>query len=296
MRLLLAIRGAICAVLLFINALVIPFIIVLTALIQWIIPIKAWRRGWHCIINQLPTLWADANYLILRLLTGVTFQCQGADNLDKKTWYFLVANHRSWADILVLYYVFNRKAPPLKFFLKQQLIWVPGIGLACKALDFPFMQRYSKQYLKKHPEKRGKDIETTRRSCEAFKSHPSTIILFPEATRFTAEKQAAQQSAYQQLLTPRTGMVALSLSILGDYITHLLDITLAYDTPTATLWDVLCGRVSTISVHVNSVDIPDSIRNQLHNETELRQHTKQWLNTLWQEKDVRLQRFYASTK
>ncbi len=53
------------------------------------------------------------------------------------------SNHRSWVDILVLQSIFNRRIPFLKFFLKRQLIWVPLLGLAWWALDFPFMRRYS---------------------------------------------------------------------------------------------------------------------------------------------------------
>ena len=56
----------------------------------------------------------------------------------------------------------NRKIPFLKFFLKQQLISSPVLGLAWWALDFPFMKRYSRSSLK-HPELKGKDLETTRR-------------------------------------------------------------------------------------------------------------------------------------
>ena len=172
-------------------------------LITRLVPIKAWQKGCYKIMNKLPTLWTDGNNLVLRLFNRITWHVEGVQGLDPKAWYFLVSNHSSWNDILVLYAVFNRKASTLKFFLKQQLIWIPFIGLACKALHFPFMYRYSKTYLKKHPEKKGKDIEATKRSCQAFKLHPSTIILFPEATRFTPLKQQSQDSPYQHLLRPK---------------------------------------------------------------------------------------------
>ena len=59
------------------------------------------------------------------------------------SWYLVLSNHRSWVDILVLQSVFRGRIPFLKFFLKQQLIWVPLLGLAWWALDFPFMRRHS---------------------------------------------------------------------------------------------------------------------------------------------------------
>lgn len=50
------------------------------------------------------------------------------------------------------------------------------------------MKRYSRAYLLRHPERRGKDVETTRRSCEKFRRHPTTIVNFVEGSRFTQEK------------------------------------------------------------------------------------------------------------
>ncbi len=87
---------------------------------------------------------------------------RGLEGLSTREWYLVVSNHQSWVDILVLQAVFNRRIPFLKFFLKQQLIWVPFLGLAWWALDFPFMRRHSAAYLEKHPEERGKDLEATR--------------------------------------------------------------------------------------------------------------------------------------
>ena len=208
-------------------------------------------------MSYLPVLWADGNHFCLRLTGRTTWHINGLSSLNTKGWYFLVANHRSWADILVLYYVFNRKAPQLKFFLKQQLIWIPAIGLACKVLHFPFLQRYSKTYLKKHPEKKGKDIETTRKSCEAFKLHPSTIILFPEGTRFTPEKYNNQQSPYPYLLRPKGTLLAFTLSMLGDCMSGVLDVSIAYDHKDKSLWDLFCGRVDAIYVNVDILPVPE---------------------------------------
>jgi 1-acyl-sn-glycerol-3-phosphate acyltransferase len=68
--------------------------------------------------------------------------------------------------------VFNRRIPLLKFFIKKELIWVPLLGIAWWALDFPFMKRFSSDFLKAHPEMKGKDIEITRKACEKFKYTP----------------------------------------------------------------------------------------------------------------------------
>ncbi len=114
----------------------------------------------------------------------------GSGRPEQKNWYLLISNHHSWADIVVLCVLFRKHIPMNKYFLKQQLAWVPFIGLACWALDMPFMRRYSRSYLIRHPERRGKDVETTRRSCEKFRAHPTTIVNFVEGSRFTEEKSA----------------------------------------------------------------------------------------------------------
>ena len=110
---------------------------------------------------------------------------QGVDGLHARGWYLVSSNHQSWVDILVLQRVFHGRIPFLKFFLKRELIWVPVIGLAWWALDFPFMQRGGG-----HGARRG-DLEATREACEKFKRIPTSVINFVEGTRFTPAKQRA---------------------------------------------------------------------------------------------------------
>src|SRR4029079_1630637 len=129
---------------------------------------------------------------------------------------------------LVLQHVLNRRIPLLKFFLKQQLIYVPVIGLAWWALDFPFISRHSAAYLSAHPEKRFEDLEATRRACDKFARTPTSVMNFTEGTRFTRAKHRAQRSPYRHLLKPRAGAMALSLSVLGDKFDALLDVTIVY--------------------------------------------------------------------
>ncbi|BFO12709.1 hypothetical protein GGER_52190 [Serratia rubidaea] len=127
--------------------------------------------------------------MLLRINPQLSWDIEGLEGLSRKNWYLLISNHESWSDIVVLCVLFRNHAPMNKYFLKQQLAWVPFVGLACWALDMPFMKRYSRAYLLKHPEKRGQDIETTRRSCEKFRLRPTTIVNFVEGSRFTEAKK-----------------------------------------------------------------------------------------------------------
>ena len=139
--------------------------------------------------NRVMWLWATINSGILSVTNSIEWDIQVDSNLRKDGWYLLISNHLSWTDIVVLCCVFKDRIPMPKFFLKQQLLYVPFIGMACWALDMPFMRRYSREYLLRHPEKRGQDLATTRRSCAKFKHTPTTVVNYVEGTRFTEENR-----------------------------------------------------------------------------------------------------------
>lgn len=175
----------------------------------------------------------------------------------------------------------------LKFFLKQQLIWVPLLGLAWWALDFPFMKRYTKEYLAKHPEMKGKDMETTRKACEKFKEVPVSVMNFLEGTRFTQEKHDAQQSPYRYLLKPKSGGIAFVLSAMGGQLRSMLDVTIVYHDKTIGFWDLLCGRIRRISVQVKERPIPeDFAQGDYEGDPVFRARLQEWVNQVWLEKDV----------
>jgi len=45
------------------------------------------------------------------------------------------------------------------------------------------MKRYARACLLRHPERHGKDIDTTRRACLKFRKHPTTIVHFVEGSQ-----------------------------------------------------------------------------------------------------------------
>jgi len=136
----------------------------------------------------------------------------------------------------------------LKFFLKQQLLYVPGIGLALWARDFPFMRRHSNAYLRAHPEKRHEDLQAARTACRKFAVVPTSVMNFAEGTRFTPQKHRAQHSPYRHLLKPKTGALALALNVLGDKFHSFLDVTIVYPGGAPTFWQFLCGEVPGVVV------------------------------------------------
>jgi 1-acyl-sn-glycerol-3-phosphate acyltransferase len=205
----------------------------------------------------------------------------------------VTSNHQSWVDIMVLQYVLNRRIRPLKFFLKQELIWVPVIGLAWWALGFPFMKRYSKAYLEKHPEKKGKDLETTRKTCAKFRDNPVGIFNFAEGTRFTPGKHAQQKSPFRYLLKPKAGGIAFVLDAMGEQLQSLVNVTIHYPGGRPGYWDLLCGNVKDVVVHFEEVQIPaEFIGKNYEQDGEYRLAFQGWINRLWEEKDALLEELH----
>ena len=111
------------------------------ALAKLALPQGALRRGTDRALNTLVEAWISVNGWVMALVHRIRWDVQGVEGIRRKGWYLVNSNHQSWVDILVLQKVFHRKVPFLKFFLKRQLIYVPVMGLAWWALDFPFMRR-----------------------------------------------------------------------------------------------------------------------------------------------------------
>lgn len=270
----------------------IPLFIV--SFFKLIIPIKAWQQLCSNVLVFIAEGWTSINNFIMRVFVQLDLQVEGLEALNRKGWYMVIANHQSWVDIPVLQRAVNYKIPFFRFFLKQELIKVPLLGMAWWALDFPFMKRYSKEYLVKHPEMKGKDLETTQKACEKFKETPVSVMNFVEGTRFTTEKHQRQNSPYQYLLKPKSGGLAFVLSAMGRQFDSLLDVTIIYPQGLPSFADLLSGRVNKVRIVFKTLKIPEDILSgDYQNDVVFRQRFHQWLAGIWREKDQCLQQAYA---
>lgn len=261
--------------------------IIMAGIIKLLFPVPAVWRTVSGFCNVMMYCWCQGLAWLLHLNPHLKWDIEGLDGLNKKNWYLLVGNHRSWADIVVLCVLFRKHIPMNKYFLKQQLAWIPFIGLACWALDMPFMKRYSRSYLIRHPERRGRDVETTRRSCEKFRAQPTTIVNFVEGSRFTEEKHRQTRSPYNNLLPPKAAGIAMAISVLGDQFDKLLNVTLCYPENDKTpFYDMLSGRLTRIVVRINLVQVGEELHGDYINDKNFKRRFQLWLNTLWHDKDV----------
>lgn len=264
------------------------------ALVKVLLPFERLRLASNPVLTGLAENWIAVNNWMFDRFTGTRVNVQEAAALQLDGHYLVLSNHQSWVDILVLQRVFNRRIPFLRFFLKRQLFWVPVLGLAWWALDYPFMGRYTRKQIERRPELAGRDIEATRRACEKFRSIPVSIMNFVEGTRFTPGKHAQQASPYQHLLKPKSGGVAFVLDAMGDGLQAILDVTIAYPAGTPSMMDLMADRIPEIRVHVQQRPIPEELlRGDYQNDRGFRARFQQWINGLWREKDADMARLLS---
>ncbi len=280
------VKGVLAFLLISLNTIISVIPLLIVTLLKLVFPIGSWRRLAAAILVWIAENWMSVNKWAISLVNPVQVDVQGLDGLHYHGWYLVSCNHQSWSDILILQQVFNRKIPMLKFFLKQELIWVPLMGVAWWALDFPFMKRYTKEFLEKHPELKGKDLETTKKACQKFKEIPVSVMNFLEGTRFTKQKHDNQKSPYQNLLKPKSGGIAFVLSAMGGQLRSMLDVTIVYHDKDIEFWDLLCGRTHRISVHIQERQIPEHFAlGDYESDPAFREELQAWVNQIWIEKD-----------
>lgn len=273
-------RGLLASLALVANTLVIAASLVVPSLVKLVLPVQRIRRFCDRLLNKLASGWVAGNTFWMRAVSPKAWNVEGVEGLNPKGWYLVSSNHQSWVDILVLQRVFFGRIPFLKFFLKQQLIWVPIMGLAWWALDFPFLKRG------KGHGARSSDLAATRKSCERFKLTPTSVISFVEGTRITAAKHKAQSSPYRHLLKPRVGGLGVALATMGEQFEAMLDVTIVYPLGIPTFWDLLCGRVEDVIVRVAKRDIPVAVIGDPAADANARRHMTQWIEQQWLLKDT----------
>lgn len=167
--------------------------------------------------------------------------------------------------------------------MKFQVFFIPVLGLIAWALEFPAMKRYKKEYLKKHPEKKGEDLKKTVEYCKKLSSRPTTIVNFVEGTRYTSQK--ALKSAYKNLLNPKAGGIAVILKSLSDRMVGVLNTTIVYDNPKQTLWDYMIRKTKKIKVKVDFIPISEVPMGDYFTSETDKEYFQVWLNKLWQTND-----------
>ena len=270
--------------------------IVMFSLLKSMMPFNAAQKRLNHLLDGCASNWVSVNGITQRVIGDPNIQVTGIDGLSLNKWYMVISNHQSWVDILVLQRVLNGKIPFLKFFLKKELIFVPFLGLAWWALDFPFMKRYSKKFLAKNPHMRGEDIETTKKACAKFKHKPVSVMTFVEGTRFTPHKHSQQASTFTHLLKPKAGGIAFALDAMNGQLDTLVNVTIYYPQGIPTFWQFISGQVQQIQVQVSTQDINSNYIGDYSNDKAFQANFQQWINELWLNKDQALENLKLMNK
>lgn len=230
--------------------------------------------------------WIRSNNLWMKLTQDTIWDVKNKENLDLNDWYFITCNHQSWTDILVLHKIFLGKIPFIRFFIKRELLFLPVLGLAWWAYDFPIMSRHSKKQILKNPSLKTKDLLTTKKACEKYKHYPVTILNFLEGTRFTHKKHKLQKSPYECLLRPKLGGFSYAIYAMDKKISHLLDVTIIYPNGRPTFWQFLCGKVKKINVYIEKTEIPEIFLNWTDlDDDNIRTQFRDWVCDIWMKKN-----------
>lgn len=280
-------NGLFVGTVLFSNTLLWGILVLILGVIKLVLPF-AWVSD---LLHSAYRGWCSGNRIGLNL-SNAQLDIKIAGDVNKHGWYLLVSNHLSWLDIVVLSAIDALPAP--KFFLKDELKYVPLIGSGAWAMGMPFMKRVSKAQIARNPQLKGLDVERTKRSCRNFRSHPTTIINFVEGTRFTVLKHQAQSSPFKHLLKPKAGGVAFALEVLGEQFDAVLNTTLLYDAKS----DHICasflrGQLKKITVGITLTPVNPNLLGNYQQDTAFREQFQKSINQLWMTKDRELAHAYA---
>jgi len=262
------------------------------ALCKAVLPFAPLRRISNRWLAFLAESWNHTNSWMIDTFTPTRFVVEMPVDLQRDGHYLVIANHQSWVDILVLQKLLNRRIPLLRFFLKRSLFWVPILGLAWWALDFPFMHRYTRQQIAKNPQLRQRNRQATQRACEKFADMPVTITNFVEGTRFTVAKHQRQASSWSHLLKPQAGGIAFVLDAMGSGLHALLDVSIVYPAGIPSMVDLMAGHIPEVRVHIIQRPLPLELISRMNDPSErsIRSQFQRWLNELWDEKQATITR------
>ena len=233
-----------------------PGLLVANALqISSVVLLPISKRAFRRVNSSIAGSWWGACVLYARLLQGVRIHVTG-DEIPRIDNAVLVVNHQSMSDIPVLldYAYSHGRLGDLKWYVKDVLKWVPGIGWGMLFLDCIFIKRNW-----------AADKAGIQRVFKGLRSGrvPAWIVSFAEGTRFTTAKHARSleyakengKPLFRHVLLPRTKGVVATLEGLSDHVHAVYNITIAYHGTVPTLTQYFLGQATDISLHIRRTPV-----------------------------------------
>eukprot|EP01104_Vermistella_antarctica_P004476 TRINITY_DN1491_c0_g2_i1.p1 TRINITY_DN1491_c0_g2~~TRINITY_DN1491_c0_g2_i1.p1 ORF type:complete len:354 (-),score=57.57 TRINITY_DN1491_c0_g2_i1:57-1118(-) len=191
---------------------------------------------------------------------GISYRYTGV-RLPPRENAIVICNHIYWLDWLNCFSLASRthRLGACKFFAKDIIKYIPGLGWGLYLLDSVFLSRNW-----------GDDREAIMETFKKLRDHkmPVWMIFYPEGTRRTKEKlEASQRFAESRglrrlnhVLMPRTkGFAATVMGLRDGAVDALYDFTLGYqDNSPPDLIESMCGQTSKdVFIHVRRWAITD---------------------------------------
>ena len=237
---------------------------------------RAIGGAWWGLCDWMAELW------------GIHVAISG-DELPMHENVMVIANHQAMTDITTLFRLARRQGRigDLKWFVKDVIKYVPGIGWGMIFLDCIFLKRNWKR-----------DRERLFQQLSRFKREeiPVWTLSFIEGTRLRPHKLEASVSyaqsqgwvAHQHLLLPRTKGFCLTLEAMSDHLDAVYDATIGYHEGVPTLWQWCRGDVRNISLYVRRFPLSEIPQDE--------EALSEWLRERWIEKDALLDHYYQHGK
>jgi lysophosphatidic acid acyltransferase/lysophosphatidylinositol acyltransferase len=239
------------------------------------------RRVCRRINRQCAQTWWSACALTLEKISGIQLDLDG-DSPPPAENAIVICNHQSMADIPVLFLlgIRTRRLGDIKWFVKEELKYVPGVGWGMFFLDCVFVARDW-----------AKDERSVREKFRKYREDqiPIWLLIFPEGTRRTPRKQerakgfADERGLYapNHVLVPRTRGFSASAQGLGEHVQSVYDVTIFYPESVPTLRQFILGSHQRVRMHFKRYEI-DSMG--LSTEA-----LESFLKSRFEEKDQRLE-------
>ncbi len=199
----------------------------------------------------------------------------------------VVCNHQAMPDITFLMFlaIAKQRLGDMKYFVKKQLAWVPGVGWGMLFLDCIFIARNW-----------ASDADTIRQTFARINDGkvPIWLISFSEGTRLTAAKLAAAQAFARErglreprhVLVPRPKGFSASIQGLRGHLDAVYDVTIGYVGGVPSLWQYTRGLAPRAHMHVRRFPIgalPEGA-----------DELAEWLRERFHEKDELLDGYYRT--
>ena len=242
------------------------------------------RAAFRRINRELAGAWWGQCVVLSRLFNGTQLKITG-DDVPAGESAVLVANHQQMPDItfLMMYARSKGRLGDLKWFVKDALKWVPGVGWGMVFLDCLFVKRDWAAD--------SASIERTFAKIVADRV-PLFLIIFAESTRISpgkleqSQKVAAKNGlvSTDHVLLPRTRGFVASVQGLRDHVDAVYDITIGYEQGVPTLWQYVKGIATVAHFHVQRIPMAKMPATD--------EQISDWLMEQFQQKDRLLEHFY----